>query len=125
MPFHARVVTVMLAVNAVLSIVPLTQSQDGMTIFRVVVAALLLYGFLRGSEGVRVLLLIGAFIGLLGGVFTTLAAFAVISTGMLGILALALGVWAIAANAYLLFALRNIDVEQWMLRRSLGMDTDG
>ena len=121
MPIHAKVLMAMLGVNAVLAIYPLTQAQDTMTIIRAVIPALLLYGFLRGSEGVRVLLLIGAFIGLIAGGFATLAAVAMLSAGALAFVALGIAAWGVLANAYMLFALRNADVEQWMLQRSLGM----
>jgi hypothetical protein len=122
MPFHAKVLTAMLVVNALLAVIPLAQSQDTMTIIRAVIPALLLYGFLRGSEGVRVLLLIGAFAGVVIGGFATINGIALLSAGALGFLAFVLAVWSVLANGYMLYALRNADVEQWMLRRSLGMD---
>ena len=124
MPVHAKVVTVMLAVNALLAIVPLTESQDTMTIIKAVIPALLLYGFLRGSEGVRVLLLIGAFLGLIGGAFGIVTSMALLSMGGLAMVVFGAAIWSVLANGYLLYALRNIDVEHWMMRRSLGLGDD-
>lgn len=122
MPIHAKVLTAMLAINAALAIVPLMQSTDTMTIVRAVIPALLLYGFLRGSEGVRVLLLIGATLGLLFGGFALLSAAALLASGGYGVLLLGTVVWAVIANGYMLYALRDIDVQHWMMRRSLGLD---
>ena len=126
MPLHARVLSVMLAINVALALVPLAFAFEVRALFNVAVAALMLFGFLRGSEGVRTLLMIGAAIGLFIGGFTLFVALAagIASGGIAGLVIAAVGGWNAAAAAYMLWALRNEAVQKWMLERSLGMDLD-
>ncbi len=88
----------------------------------VIIGGLLLFGVLKGSEGVRNILMFFAVIGLLFGVFAmvTTGALLIASGGLAGIVARGgLGV-SMDESAFLLWCLSQKDVQMWMFHRSSG-----
>ena len=88
----------------------------------VVLGVLLLFGVLKGSEGVRNILMFLAVLSLLFGAFAmvTTSAMLLASGGLLGLVGLGgLGV-SMAQNAFLLWCLSQQDVQMWMFQRSSG-----
>lgn len=85
------------------------------------VQLLLIVGLLKGSEGVRNLLMIGAFIGLSLSAMALLAGLGVMgrSAGVGG-LVLFSGTLGVASNGFMLYALNDTAVQAWMLKRSMG-----
>ncbi|MEM6996282.1 MAG: hypothetical protein AAF721_37590 [Myxococcota bacterium] len=121
MPVHAKVLAGMLALNVLSSAVPLLQGAEPRAMIGVVIPVLMLWGFLKGSEGVRSLLLFGAAISaVLGGVGLLIAVPLVATGGTLGMLALTNAALSVTVGLYMLWALRTHDVTEWMLNRSLG-----
>ncbi len=121
MPLHAKVLAGLLTFNVVLSSVPLLEGAQTQPMVRLGIQVLMLLGFLKGSEGVRSLLLIGAGISVLFGGVGFLAAIPLLAdAGGLGALTAANAALSLGVGLYMLWALRNPDVTEWMLNRSLG-----
>jgi len=121
MPTHAKVLTGLLATNVLIGLVPLLSGAEGAPIVGVIIRALLLLGFLKGSEGVRSLLLIGAGVSVIFGAIGVIAGVTALATvGLLGMIALGVAGWSVLVGLYMLFALRDPAVTTWMLNRSLG-----
>lgn len=123
MPGHAKILTVLLVVNFLLGLVPFVWGISGSDVVGAVVRAFLIGGFLLGSEGVRMILMWGAFVSIALGGFTVLVALPLLgSAGAMGMLVFATGAYSIVVGAYMLWALRSEEVQRWMLARSLGDD---
>src|SRR5580704_3862283 len=86
--------------------------------------ALLAFGVLRGSEGVRTLLIGLAALGLLFGGLGFLGGLALAATGTLaGITILMASLINVGQNGYMIWCLRQQDVQHWMFNKSLtGVD---
>jgi len=120
-PTHAKVLSVLLALNVGLNVLPLLGPHTGQQYVTIAIAVLLLVGFLKGSEGARTLLLIGAGINVIFGAFGLIAALPAMSaSGTAGLILVASGAYSLAVGLYMMWALRNQEVMQWMLNRSLG-----
>ena len=121
MPTHAKVLSALLAINVALNVLPLLGPHTFQQYITLGVAALLLVGFLKGSEGARTLLLIGAGINIIFGAFGLVAALPAMSaSGSAGMILAASGGYSLVVGLYMMWALRNQEVMQWMLNRSLG-----
>jgi hypothetical protein len=83
---------------------------------------LLLIGVLRGSEGVRGLLIGLAVLGLAGNAFVFVIAAAALAqgSGLVGAVALGAGIIGTAQCVYFIWCLRQRDVQSWMFRRKMG-----
>jgi|GEM_PF-1590124 len=77
--------------------------------------AVMLYGFLKGNELVRMYMSWGAFVGVIFG-----AAALVTAAGVGSPLLMITGVWTTATCAFTLVVLRDEQVQTWMLSRALG-----
>lgn len=125
MPLHAKILAGLLAFNFLLGLYPLTQDAGGQAIFSLVIRGLLLLGFLKGSEGVRTLLIIGAFLGVLFGGFALVVSLPLMGAmGIGGVIVVAMAGYSVAVGVYMIWALRSHEVQQWMLNRSLGGNLD-
>lgn len=125
MPLHAKILAGLLTINVLLGLYPLGEDANGQAIFSVVIRVLLLVGFLKGSEGVRTLLLIGAFLSMLIGGFGLVIALPLLSTaGFLGAVLVITSAYSVGVGLYMMWALRTEEVQHWMLNRSLGGQLD-
>ncbi len=87
---------------------------------------LLLIGVLRGNEGVRWLIQVFAFIGLCYGIFVVAMGIGTVAlAGFLGIIVLGTGAFSVAHNAFLIWCLRQQDVQSWMYHKSFGHKLEG
>ena len=121
MPTHAKVLSVLLAINVGIAVLPLLGPHTFQQYISLGVAALLFIGFLKGSEGARTLLLIGAGINIIFGAFGIIAGLPAMSvSGSAGMILVASGGYSLVIGLYMMWALRNQEVMQWMLNRSLG-----
>ncbi|MDX9724473.1 MAG: hypothetical protein RBU37_27245 [Myxococcota bacterium] len=121
MPKKFMVLLGWMILGIVVSVVLAVQAEDASSWVSVAISGLLLLGLVAGSEGVRTWLMFGAGFSVLVGV---LGAVLLLSSGrdeaiLPAILVLALRV---APSAYMLWCLSRMDVQDWMLRRSLKMD---
>lgn len=89
---------------------------DGTTWVGIIIQGLLILGLLKGSEGVRMIVIIFATIGVFfGGIGIILA------MGTIGLTLLTAGlIVSTAANMFVLYALQAPEVKQWMFERSVG-----
>ncbi len=120
-PLHAKVLAALLSLSLLLGISEfvLGGAESG-SIFAVVIRALVLVGFLKGNEGIRTLLLIGAGLNVLLGGFGVVAALAVLAADAgLGMVLIASSGFTVAVGLYMLYALKNAEVQHWMLNRAL------
>lgn len=123
MPKKLLVLVVWLVLGLVMTVVQGALGGGVLSWVSVLVSALLIVGVLVGSEGARLWLMFGAIAGLLmGGV----GAFGLLAAGKgMGIArGLGLIVLSVAPSAYMLWCLRQQDVQQWMFYRSLGSEAD-
>ncbi|NMC70655.1 MAG: hypothetical protein GYA57_11395 [Myxococcales bacterium] len=123
MPKKLLVLVVWLVLGLVMTVVQGALGGGVLSWVSVLVSALLIVGVLVGSEGARLWLMFGAIAGLLmGGV----GAFGLLVAGKgMGIArGLGLIVLSVAPSAYMLWCLRQQDVQQWMFYRSLGSEAD-
>ncbi|MCA9708239.1 MAG: hypothetical protein KDK70_20470 [Myxococcales bacterium] len=125
MPLHAKILAGLLTFNFLLGLYPLLEGANGQAIASLVIRALLLLGFLKGSEGVRTLLLIGAFLSVILGGFGLMLALPLMGkAGSAGVLLVGMATYSTVVGVYMLWALRNAEVQHWMLNRSLGGQLD-
>jgi hypothetical protein len=118
MPTKLKVLVALMALSIVLDVVNESWVMA-------VLHALLLLGVIRGNEGVRTLLMLLATIGLLAGGFVlVVAVIALTAGGALGTAVAALfgGAVGLGQAAYMLWCLRQADVQTWMFHRSLNLD---
>jgi len=125
MPTHAKILAGLLAFNVLIGLYPLTIAADGGAIFGLVIRVLLLLGFLKGSEGVRTLLLIGAGLSVIIGAVGLLLAIPTMSvSGALGMVVVVTSAYSVVVGIYMWWALKNAEVQQWMFKRSVGGSLD-
>jgi len=120
MPLHAKILTGCLAFNVFISLLEFALASPEASVMTLAIRVLLLLGFLKGSEGVRLLLQIGAFASVIIGAAVLVAAIPLLSLGGLGMLVLLAAVLPMLIGFYMLWALRDPAVQAWMLNRSLG-----
>ena len=120
MPLHAKILTGCLAFNVFISLLEFALASPEASVMTLAIRVLLLLGFLKGSEGVRLLLQIGAFASVIIGAAVLVAAIPLLSLGGLGMLVLLAAVLPMLVGFYMLWALRDPAVQAWMLNRSLG-----
>jgi hypothetical protein len=123
LPKKLLVLVVWMTIGAIATVVQTLLGGMSSGWFSVAVSALLILGVLKGSEGVRMWLMFGAVVGIvvggLGVVVLLLAGKGVAVLAGLVLLAL-----SVAPSAYMLWCLRQNDVQEWMLRRSLNLGDD-
>ncbi len=121
MPLHAKILTALLTLSLLLGLSEFALGgMESGSVLGVVIRALLLVGFLKGNEGVRTLLLIGAGINVIFGGFGLVGALAVMAADSgLGMMVAASSGFTVAVGLYMLYALKNSEVQHWMLNRAL------
>ncbi len=120
MPLPAKFLAACLVINILISGIEFAVQSPEASYVTLIVRILLLIGFLKGSEGVRMLLQIGATFTVVAGVIVLLAVAPHISMTVPGaIIAVAIGL-PIIIGMYMLWALRHPAVQRWMLNRTLG-----
>ena len=115
MPLKLKILLALIAMNSVLAIV--TQSWVTLTI-----NVLLAIGIVRGSEGVRTLLIILALLGLAGNalmLFVALQAVAAVGLDAFGVTIITTTAIGTAINGYFFWCLRQWDVQSWMFHRKM------
>jgi len=115
MPTKLKVLIGVLGVSIALAL--LSQSW-----ISAVLNVLILIGVLRGSEGVRTILIGLGILGLFGNAFVFVVAAMAIATGgvLQGLVAVLAGLLGTAQCAFFIWCLRQRDVQFWMFHRSMG-----
>lgn len=114
MPGKLKVLVGLMGLSIVLALI-------GQSWVSAIINILLLVGVLKGSEGVRNILMILAFIGLCFGAFALITSAALLlAAGPLGLIGLGGVAVSIAQNGFLLWCLTQQDVQAWMFHRSSG-----
>jgi hypothetical protein len=119
MPKKLLVLVVWLALGTLMQIVQAARGGDATAWVSPVVSILLIIGVLKGSEGARLWLMFGAIVGLVVGGLGAVLLMA-LGKGLGIILGIAIIALAAAPAAYMLWCLRQEDVQKWMFYRSLG-----
>ncbi len=117
MPSELRVLVGLLGFAVALGVVGLVAGGEGW--INLIVNAVMLVALLRGSEGARELLLLGAVIGVVTHGIGVVAA--------VGLLDPAVGVVSLigmGSAVFTFWCLRLPSVQRWMLARTLGVDVD-
>jgi hypothetical protein len=124
MPAKLRVLVIVMGVGILLNIAQ-GLAGSGMGWVSGVVGAALIVGVLRGSEGVRTLLIGLAALGLVFGAIGLALGVAVMALGALvGVLLVGGSAVSVGQNAFMIWCLRRPDVQQWMFNKSL-KDVEG
>ncbi len=125
MPTPAKVLVGLLALNIALNLAEFALPASDPSYARLVVQVLLLIGFLRGSEGVRTILQLGAVVSVGLGCLVLAAALDLLTADVTGAVLGFFLALQIASGLYMLWALRHPNVQTWMLNRTLGGALDG
>ena len=87
-----------------------------------VLHGLLLLGVIKGNEGVRSLLMLLAMLGLISGVVVLAMGAVAFGTGYKAMFIFASGLLGMAQAGFMLWCLRQEDVQRWMFHRSLDLE---